>query len=136
MRMQLLVRTVVLALGVSTSAVVAAAGLDGVWKTGEGESGGYLHVRFAPCGDEICGEILRAFDASGEAVEDYEHAGESIVRGMRSSAPNRWKSGTIWAPDTDKTYRSKMRLDGDVLAVSGCVFGGIICRTMDWTRVE
>jgi len=47
---------------------------------------------------------------------------------------SKYSSGKIWAPDVDKTYRSKMALNGNTLKVSGCV--GPICRSQNWTRVK
>ena len=48
-----------------------------------------------------------------------------------------WSSGTIWAPDRDKTYRAKMEmLSADQMKVSGCVAGGLICRGQTWLRVK
>jgi len=45
--------------------------------------------------------------------------------------------GKIWAPDRDKTYASRMHLEGDRLSVSGCILGGAICRDGGtWRRVE
>ena len=45
-----------------------------------------------------------------------------------------YSGGTIWAPDVDKKYASKMKINGATLVVSGCVAGGLICRGQDWTK--
>ena len=50
---------------------------------------------------------------------------------MKIRGNGRYRGGKIWAPDRDKTYKSKMLLDGDVLSVSGCVL--VICRDQTWT---
>lgn len=44
--------------------------------------------------------------------------------------------GQVWAPDRNKTCAAKMTLAGDVLSVSGCVLGGLICRAQGWARVK
>lgn len=49
---------------------------------------------------------------------------------------NHWRSGTIWAPDTNKTYCSRMTLEGDTLSVEGCALGGLFCHKMDWSRTR
>lgn len=106
----------------------------GIWQTAPGESGGYLHVSIAPCGEQLCGTILRAYGPDGTQVADYEHQGKPIIWNMGRDGDGRYSGGTIWAPDTDKTYRSKMQLKGAQLAVSGCV--GPFCRSQDWQRLK
>ena len=53
---------------------------------------------------------------------------------MAADGGGKYSGGKIWAPDRDKTYRSKMELSGDRLKVSGCV--GPICRGQTWARVN
>lgn len=106
----------------------------GLWKTAPGETGGYLHVDVAACGPAICGTIKSAFDAQGTQSGDYEHLGKPIIWDMAASGNGRYAGGKIWAPDTDKTYRSKIELAGATMKVSGCV--GPICRSQTWTRVK
>ena len=53
---------------------------------------------------------------------------------MQPTNPGNWAQGTIWAPDQDKTYDSKMSLSGNTLEVSGCVL--FICRSQNWTRMN
>jgi len=108
----------------------------GVWKTADGEEGGYLHVSIAPCGSQICGTILKAFDAQGAAAPEYQHVGKRLLWDMQADGDGTYSNGRIWAPDADATYRSKMILSGNTLTVSGCVAGGLICRGQDWTRVN
>ena len=123
-----------LATAIMLCAAPALADVAGTWKTEPGDSGGYLHVDFAPCGGEVCGTIKSAFDASGALIPDYEHAGKRIVWAMKPDGANKWSKGKIWAPDRDKTYSSKMELSGNALKVSGCVL--VICRSQNWTRIK
>ena len=85
------------------------------------------------CEDLICGTLIRAFDGEGEEI-DSDNIGKNLVWAMKIRGNGRYRGGKIWAPDRDKTYKSKMLLDGDVLSVSGCVL--VICRDQTWTRVE
>ncbi len=55
---------------------------------------------------------------------------------MVANGDGSYGNGKVWAPDRDKTYKSKMQLAGDRLSVSGCVLGGVICRASDWQRVK
>lgn len=124
------------ALGLGLAGMAAADPVAGIWKTAEGEEGGYLHVGIAPCGSAICGTINTAFDANGNMSPDYEHLGKQIIWDMTADGGGSYSGGKIWAPDSNKTYSSKMSLNGDTLTVKGCVAGGLICRGQDWTRFK
>ena len=39
-------------------------------------------------------------------------------------------------PDDGQTYTGKMLLEGANLTTSGCVFGGLICKSVHWTRLK
>ena len=125
--MKTLLTAAALTLGLATSAFAEPA--SGVWKTETGETGGYLHVSIEPCGAQVCGTILKVFNSDNTSSE-----GKPIIWDMNVDGSGKYSGGRIWAPDVDKTYRSKMRLSGNTLKVSGCV--GPICRSQNWTRVK
>lgn len=118
----------------ATTGVAMADPVEGLWKTQPGETGGYLHVQISACGAAICGTIKKAFDAQGASTGTYEHLGKKMLWDMTADGENYYSGGKIWAPDSDKTYRSKMTLSGSNLTVKGCV--AVICRGQDWTRVK
>ena len=111
--------------------------LFGIWKTGVSKKGSYLHVDIRKCEDKICGFIVNAFDKNDEPVADYPHVGKIMVWNMQpKSSPNSWGKGGIWAPDTDKKYKSGMVLTDDTLKVTGCISLGWPCRSQTWTPVS
>ena len=57
-------------------------------------------------------------------------------RSARSS-PNGEGSydGSITKPSNDKTYSGRATLSGNSLRLKGCVFGGLICESQNWTRL-
>ena len=122
------------------AAVALGAGMaiadpvEGVWKTEPGDEGGYLHVAISTCGEAICGVIRKAFDGAGAASGDYEHLNKRMLWDMKASGAGAYGGGKIWAPDREKTYNSKMELNGNQLVVKGCVFG--VCRGQTWSRVQ
>lgn len=66
-----------------------------------------------------------------------ELRGKLMIRDMEPDGTQSWDNGTIWAPDDDETYSSKMELTGtNFLTISGCVMAGLICRGQDWIRVK
>ncbi|MEM6661188.1 MAG: DUF2147 domain-containing protein [Pseudomonadota bacterium] len=132
-------RVIGLAAGLALMASTALANdVFGVWKSAPNDEGGYIHVDIGPCagdGAKVCGKILEAFAADPNAPAP-EWVGRNIIQDMVADGSNEWDDGTIWAPDDNETYSSTMELKGDVLTVSGCVLGGLICRGQDWTRVK
>ncbi len=129
--------TLAAALATLAATALAADPVDGLWKTAPGDTGGYLHVTISECGSAICGTIDTAFDADGNEQLEYENLGKQIIWDMVPEGSGSYDNGKIWAPDRDKTYNSKMTLDGqNKLTVKGCVAGGLICRGQVWTRVQ
>ncbi len=113
--------------------MAAADPILGTWKTQPGDDGNYAHVTISPCGGAICGTLGKAFNGSGKSVSS-DKVGKRMVWDMKASGGGKYSGGKIWAPDRDKTYKSKMALSGNALKVSGCV--GPICRSQTWTRVQ
>ena len=128
--------------GLVISAPAFASDVFGTWKSEVNDEGNYIHVEMAPCasnGSLVCGTIVKAENvdpAKGDKKRQAALMGKIMINDMAADGTNEWDDGTIWAPDDDETYSSKMELKGDVLEVSGCVLGGLVCRGQDWTRVE
>lgn len=123
------------ALGVSAGfsmADTASDALIGTWKTETSEEG-YLHVDIESCDDRMCGTIIAAFNTQDEPGVDYEHLGKPMIWDMKAAGDNKWSKGKIWDPSADKTYKSKMVLNGDTLEVSGCI--AVFCKSQVWQRL-
>lgn len=105
----------------------------GTYKTQPGDEGNFAHVQIYQCEDAICGVIRKAFNASGQEIES-DNVGKRMIWAMQADGNGKYSKGKIWAPDRDKTYRSKMELSGNSLEVSGCVLG--ICRGQTWSRLQ
>lgn len=109
----------------------------GTWNVAPPDADGSLHVNIAPCGGAFCGTIAAAFDAAGQPSAEYEHLGKRLIWDMVPDGSGGYAGGRIWAPDEDKTYRSKMAFEGEILVVQGCVAGGLVCREGGrWDRVK
>ena len=130
-------RKILLAAMIATAPTMAhAAGVGGVWKTESNEDGAYLEVTMAPCSSDAaktCGTITSAITKDG-ADPNYGNLGKLIVKDMESDDGINFSGGTIWDPEKDKTYSSKMTLKGDDLDVEGCV--AFFCQGQDWKRVK
>ena len=130
-------RKLIIAVAVTAAAPAAiAGGVDGTWRTEAGEDGGYLEVTMAPCETDpgkTCGTISKAFNKQGPDP-DYENLGKLMVKDMTSKDGTRYSGGTIWDPEKNKTYKSKMELKDGELDVEGCI--SFICSGQDWKRVK
>jgi uncharacterized protein (DUF2147 family) len=108
--------------------------VHGTWKTKPDDNGNFGHVKIESCGATICGTLVKAFDGAGKEM-DSPNVGKKIVWDMVAYPDGLYDDGKVWSPDRDKTYNSDMTLNGDTLAVRGCVLG--ICRDGGtWTRVN
>ena len=124
---------VAVALGLVAGAA-SADPVEGVWKTKPDDNGNFGHVQIAPCGDKICGVLVRAYGSDGKEIES-PNIGKSIIWDMVAKGDGAYGDGKIWSPDRNKTYKSKMQLSGDKLAVEGCVL--VVCRDGGtWLRVK
>lgn len=127
--------SVTLILGLAGAA--AAEPIVGLWNAAPPDADGSLHVEIKPCGPAFCGYIAAAFDGSGQRISDYEHQGKRMIWDMTADGGGAYSGGKIWAADDDKTYGSKMQVEGNVLVVRGCVAGGLICREGGrWGRLK
>jgi len=127
---------VALALALSASPAMATD-VFGVWQSQPSDTGAYIHVQIGQCSGNpglVCGKIIDAF--KGDPNRRPQVVGRDIIQNMEPDGANAWSGGTIWAPDDDETYSSKMKLKGDVLEVSGCILAGLVCRGQDWTRLK
>lgn len=102
----------------------SAQDVSGTWLRDTGAS----KVRFAKCGDAVCGTISWLKDASGPAK-----LGQRIFYDMKPAGGGKW-NGSAFNPEDGKTYSGTMSLSGDTLTTAGCVLGGLICRTVKWSR--
>jgi len=118
---------------ISTPALAGDA-VFGTWKTAKDDNGNYGHIEVAQCGSKICGTLVKSFNSDG-SQGTQDNIGKNIVWDMVNEGDGAYGSGKIWSPDRDKTYKSKMQLTGDTLAVQGCIL--FICRDGGtWTRVN
>jgi uncharacterized protein (DUF2147 family) len=113
-------------LAFAVPAASAETSAVGVWLRENGAS----QVRIAPCGDALCGYVTW--------VQDPETAGDiglKVFYDMKPAGPGKW-DGAAYNPEDRKTYTGKMLLEGKDLKTSGCVFGGLICKSVTWTRLK
>ncbi len=116
------------ALGLAGAAL--ADPIEGTWQT-EPDDGSYALVDISACGGAFCGVIARTFNSSGEYQS--ENLGKTIVIDMVPQGEGEYR-GQVWRPSNDKIYIGKISISGDQMALRGCIAGGLLCSSQDWTR--
>lgn len=106
--------------------------LVGLWLTKPDFKGQVAHVRAEPCGQGLCGTIIRAFDRKGAPVST-PNVGRRIFWDMRAAGAGEYH-GTGWLPLRGRTFEATLRVTRNQLIVSGCL--GVICQKQTWTRVQ
>ena len=118
---------------VMSVSAAAADPLHGVWQTAKDDNGNFGFIQVAPCGAQICGTLVRSFDSAGTEISS-PNDGRQIISETVANGDGSY-SGKVYSPDRDKTYTSKLVLNGNHLAVSGCVLG--ICRNGGtWVKIQ
>ena len=132
-----MLKTLIAALAVVAAALPAHADPSGTWQREDGSS----RIRIAPCGQAFCGSLtwMRTPRSDtqnpNEAQRSRPLVGTRIFYEMRANGANRW-SGQAYNPEDGRTYAGNMTLSGNRLTTQGCVMGGMICRSVNWTRLN
>lgn len=116
--------TLFAALAVLASPAFAVDPLEGRWLTTQDDNGNSGIIEVAACADKLCGVLIMAFGPDGKQVTT-EHIGRQIIWATENKGGGVYR-GKVYSPDRDKTYNSKLVLNGDLLSVSGCMLGA--CR--------
>lgn len=133
-------RRVILALAASLAfgGTAVAASPEGTWLTESGRT----QVKIAPCGGDYCGTITwmqtPAKDAKNPdtSKRGRDLVGTRMLYGLKPDGRTGWK-GKLYNFENGKTYTGKMELTGDsTLKLSGCIMGGVICKSQSWKKVQ
>ena len=97
------------------TAVSNADAIEGNWKRPTGAI-----VKFQKCGGAFCA-----------IVQTGEFAGQQAGS---MSPKNGGYRGSLTDLKEKKTYKGKAKISGSTLSMSGCVLGGLICKTEAWAK--
>jgi len=118
------------------SAYAQAQDPSGTYLSESGET----RVRIARCGQVYCGTIV---SVQGEAKDvnnpDASLRGRSLVgiqmiSNIQPSGDG--FTGQLYNYKDGKTYTGKMTFAGKAMQLSGCVLGGLICRSQTWAKLN
>lgn len=129
------------AMAAGATAAQASSSVQGDWLTQSGSA----KVHVGPCGDRLCGAIVwlrnpldkatgrPQLDANNPdpALRGRPIVGLQLIKGFKPASGGRWTGGSIYDPQSGKTYDSKLSLNPDgTLKVEGCI--SIICQAQTW----
>lgn len=133
--MKTIARAVALSFGMLTlasGAALAADPIEGLWQT-QADEGAFAFVQIKPCGPAFCGTIVKTFKGKDEYASP--NLGKQIVTGMTPDGSGGYK-GKVLRPANNKIYNGKASIDGKTMKLSGCVAGGLICKSQSWTKLK
>lgn len=116
----------------SAGAALAADPIEGIWQT-QPDEGSFAFVQIKPCGPAFCGKIVKTFKGKDEYKSP--NLGKPIVIDMTPDGNGGYK-GKVWRPANNKIYQGKIALSGKNMSLSGCVAGGLICKSQSWVKVQ
>lgn len=125
---------------VATSAAASAqtvlpetAGANGSWVNPRGT----VKVITGNCDGKLCGWVSWA---SPQARSDAQAAGvkqlvgTELLRNYKTTDGGHWQ-GQVYVPDMGRTFYSTItQLNQRSLKISGCILGGLICKSQIWQR--
>jgi uncharacterized protein (DUF2147 family) len=110
----------------SGSALADTAEPMGNWARGDGAA----KVKVAPCGANICATNTWIKQGNGS-----EKAGDVLVMTLKPESTGSFK-GTAFDPQRNMNFRMTLNVKGDSMTTRGCVLGGIICKSVSWSRID
>lgn len=119
-----MIKTMLMAVMVLVAPVVAQASPEGEWARGDGKA----RVTIAPCGGDLC--AINTWIKPG--VKD-EKVGDKLIMSVKKDGAA-WK-GRAFDPQRNLNYRLTITMEESGMKTSGCVLGGLVCKTMTWTRL-
>ena len=143
----------ILTLAASLSAFTGADDINGTWFNQDKDA----KIEISKCGGNYCGKIVwlkepsypagsklgtpgtpKLDDQNPDATRRKDPLmGLEIIKGFQFAGGNVWKNGTIYDPDSGKTYSAKATLvSANQLDLRGFIGVSMFGRTEKWTRAN
>jgi uncharacterized protein (DUF2147 family) len=108
------------------AATPAVSDISGTWVRSDGSA--EIHV--VSCGQQICATNIWIRDPGDEEV------GDRLVMSLTPNGQAAF-SGFGYDVKRGKKYSLQISLEGsNRMRTQGCVLAGVVCRTMQWTRLR
>jgi len=114
--------------------VAVADPVLGLWQTEPDGKDQVGHVQFRECGPGVCGKIVAAYGADGNAVTT-RNVGRELIWDMVPQGGGAYAGGQVLVPLLGADFPAEMQLSGDRLSLRACNAMGV-CRSQTWRRVR
>ncbi|WP_237586907.1 DUF2147 domain-containing protein [Pontibacter russatus] len=117
----------------------------GTWVNEEGKAEFEIYA----CGDKLCGKIVSLKEPlkDGKPKVDENNPNRKLqgrplqglvfLKGFEYNGDNTWDEGTIYDPESGKTYSCYMKMLGnDKMEVKGYIGISLIGRSQNWSRTN
>ncbi|WP_242928312.1 DUF2147 domain-containing protein [Pontibacter vulgaris] len=117
----------------------------GVWTNEDGKA----KFEIYQCGNKLCGKIVSLKEPlrNGKPKMDDNNPekklrsrpllGLEFLKGFEFDGDNKWDEGTIYDPESGKTYSCFMKMHSkDKMEVKGYIGISLIGRSQNWSRVK
>lgn len=112
---------------IAVPAAAATAGSEdifGNWSRGDGAA----RVKVANCGSQICATNTWIKNPTNQ----NEKVGDRLIFTIKA-ANDEW-SGSAYDPQRKLKFSAKLKATGESMVTTGCIVGGLICRSTHWTK--
>ena len=86
-------------------------------------------VKIAPCGGKLC-----ATNTWIRPGTSGEKAGDVLVMSVKKDGEA--YTGSAFDPQRNLTVSMTMTVKPQTMVTRGCVLGGILCKSVKWSRIE
>jgi len=124
--MMKILSSLILSLVVVGSAQAAGPDPFGQWARGDGNA----KVKIVQCGANLC-----AINTWIKPGTPSEKAGDKLVMTVQPTGDDTL-SGTAFDPQRDMSYKMSLTVSGDSMTTKGCILGGLLCKGVNWTRID
>jgi uncharacterized protein (DUF2147 family) len=113
-------------IGATGVSLAMEASYLGNWARGDGKT--RIHV--AHCGAKVCARNTWVrHGVSGEKV------GDRLVLNVKPAGAGHW-SGKAFDPQRNQTYTIAVHVTEKHMTTRGCMMGGLMCQSMNWSRMH
>ena len=113
------------AVAVESAALASSPAFLGNWARGDGKT----HIRVERCGSEFCG-----VNTWVKGSHSGENVGDKLIADLKSAGTGRW-SGSAFDPKRNRRYTMNIHVADRRMTTQGCIWGGMMCQSMTWTRL-
>jgi uncharacterized protein (DUF2147 family) len=110
---------------VAFAAPAAADITSGTWLRADG----LAKVRVQKCGSALCAVNIWIKNPGDEKV------GDRLVLNVKEVRPGLMEGGAF-DPQRNIRFSSKITYSDSNMTTSGCVLGGLLCKSVNWTKVS